>query len=79
MTEPLDQPLDELDPRRVMAGLDLAFYAGTWHCPTCPGHAEVIAAPGRIPYAVEHFHDSGCPEHEDNLPAAVRREETPPQ
>lgn len=55
--------LDEMDPRRVMAVVELAGIAAFTRCPHCTPSAEMVglADTAPIPVGLGITHEPGCP------------------
>jgi hypothetical protein len=61
------QPLPENDPMREVAEEWVRRTVETWRCPHCDGRARSVWLGGRFPLGVEYHHETGCPEHDENL------------
>jgi hypothetical protein len=63
-----------LTPIQELQKVALIGLATTWRCHHCNGRAQMmlseIVSADVCPYAVEHFHEDDCPDHEDNQDAA---------
>lgn len=60
-------------PTQELQRIEAVFIAMNWRCPHCSGRASVewngIVNEFICPYIVEHAHEPGCPNHDDNLEA----------
>lgn len=64
-----EQPVD---PRSEIARIEGIAIAATWSCRHCSGRATLIPSNSRVvPWDIEHVHEVGCPDHDDQLEAAV--------
>ncbi len=70
MTHPAHDFADPVSQLNMLEAAKLA--ADLEHrCPHCDVHTEVIAMTG-TGWGVESFHESRCPDHDDNLPTPER-------
>lgn len=75
----LQPPHDPADPTGHLNALEAALLAVRLpRCPHCDDRREVLPMSGNG-WGVETTHEPGCPEHEDNQPAAEYHEPTRPQ